>query len=71
MKQIIIVFLRFIILIPVGIGLSALLAWPVQFLWNHVMTQIFWGLRDISFLQAWGLSLLCGLLFKSSVRSEK
>jgi len=71
MKQIIIFFLRFIMMIPVAIGLSALLAWPIQFLWNHVMTQIFWGLRDISFLQAWGLSLLCGLLFKSSVRLEK
>jgi hypothetical protein len=52
-----------------GIGLivflSFLLSLPVMLLWDAVMPGIFPGLREITWLQAWGLSLLCGLLFKS------
>ena len=52
-----------------GIGLivflSFLLSLPVMLLWDAVMPSIFPGLHEITWLQAWGLSLLCGLLFKS------
>jgi hypothetical protein len=40
-------------------------AWPVQLLWNWLMTDLF-GLRRISFWEAWGLMILGALLFKSS-----
>lgn len=39
-------------------------AWPVQLLWNWLMTDLF-GLRHINFWEAWGLMILGGLLFKS------
>lgn len=48
------------------VGLSALFAWPVQLLWNGVAVNVVDGLHKVSFLQAWGLSLLTGLLFKSN-----
>lgn len=48
------------------VGLSALFAWPVQLLWNGVAVDAVDGLNRISFLQAWGLSFLTGLLFKSN-----
>lgn len=48
------------------VGLSALFAWPVQLLWNGVAVNAVDGLNRISFLQAWGLSLLTGLMFKSN-----
>lgn len=44
---------------------SFLLSLPVMLLWDAVMPEIFTGLHEITWLQAWGLSLLCGLLFKS------
>lgn len=42
---------------------------PVMFLWNWLMPAIF-GLPTISIWQAIGLSVLCGILFKSSSSSS-
>ena len=50
--------------------LSFLLSLPVMLLWDAVIPAIF-GLKEITWLQAWGLSLLCGLLFKSHTTSSK
>lgn len=41
---------------------SLILAWPMQMLWNWLVPTIF-GLGKISFLQAFGLKLLLGLIF--------
>ena len=40
-------------------------ALPVMWLWDWLMPTIF-GLKEITVFQAWGLSALCGLLFKSN-----
>jgi hypothetical protein len=50
--------------------LSFLLSLPVMLLWDAVMPSIFTGLHEITWFQAWGLSLLCGLLFKSHTSSK-
>ncbi|NBR06928.1 MAG: hypothetical protein EBT92_14295 [Planctomycetes bacterium] len=52
------------------VGISALLALPVMWLWNGLMPDIF-GLKSLTFLQAWGLSLLSEILFKSHNTSSK
>ena len=52
--------------IPLAVGLSALFAWPVQLLWNGVAVNVIDGLHKVSFLQAWGLTILSSFLFKSS-----
>ena len=51
--------------------LSFLLSLPVMLLWDAVMPSIFTGLHEITWMQAWGLSLLCGLLFKSHITHKK
>lgn len=53
-------------ILALAVGFSALIAWPVQLLWNGVVTQAINGTNTISFLQAWGLSILSSFLFKSS-----
>ena len=40
---------------------SLILAWPIQVLWNWVVPAVF-GLGRITFLQAFGLKLLIGLM---------
>lgn len=45
--------------------LAALFSIPVWLLWNWLMPELF-ALKTISWVQALGLSVLCGLLFKSS-----
>ena len=43
---------------------------PVYWLWNWLMPDLF-ALKEITWLQALGLSLLCSFLFKpSSAKSE-
>lgn len=41
---------------------SLILAWPLQLLWNWLVPSIF-GLGNITFIQAFGLKLLLGLVF--------
>ena len=52
------------------IGLSALFALPVMWLWNYVVPYQF-GLKEIDFLHAWALNLLCEFIFKSSTYSHQ
>jgi len=56
-----IVFLLFI---------SFLLSWPVFMLWNGCLVGAVTGVQEVTWLQAWGLSILCGLLFKPNGGSK-
>ena len=46
-----------------GIGLAFLFGWIVMLLWNWLMPDIF-GLKRVTYWQAWGLLILCCILFK-------
>lgn len=48
------------------VALSALCAWPVMILWNACLVGVVSGIKVIDFMSAWGIMLLCGLLFKPS-----
>lgn len=45
---------------------SFLFSLPVMLLWDAVVPTIFTSMKEITWLQAWGLSVLCSLLFKST-----
>jgi len=60
----------FLTAIVLAVVISFLLSLPVMLLWDWLMPTIF-GLPEITWLQAWGLGLLCGLLFKSHVTTNK
>jgi len=47
-----------------GIGFLALCGWVVMLLWNWLMPDIF-GLKPLNYWQAWGLLILCSILFKN------
>ena len=55
--------------VALAVIFSFLLSLPVMLLWDWLMPEIF-GLHEITWMQAWGLSLLCGLLFKSHTSSQ-
>jgi hypothetical protein len=50
--------------------MAALVSLPVMLLWDWLMPTIF-GLKEITWFQAWGLLFLCGLLFKSDITVKK
>lgn len=47
--------------------ISFLLAWPVFMLWNGCLVDAVSGVKEITWLQAWGITILCNFLFKTSV----
>lgn len=50
--------------------IGLILALPVMWLWNWLMPSIF-GLTSITWIQAWGINILCGFLFKPTVNVNK
>jgi len=48
----------------IGALMGLVFGWVVMLLWNWLMPLIF-GLTAITFWQAWGLVILCHLLFKA------
>jgi hypothetical protein len=49
------------------IALGFLLSWPIYMLWNGCLIGAVDGVHEITWLQAWGLNVLFGLLFKTNV----
>ena len=61
-----------IVLGIVGVlAISFLLSWPVYMLWNGCLVGAVVGVSQVTWLQAWGLTVLCGFLFKSNVSNSK
>jgi hypothetical protein len=51
--------------------LGFLLSWPVMWLWNNALVGAIVGINEVSWFQAWGISTLSGILFKTSVSNSK
>lgn len=49
---------------------STILALPVYWLWNWLIPSIF-GLRSISLLEALGLLMLSGILFRTNYNTDE
>lgn len=50
--------------------ISFLLSWPVYMLWNGCLVGAVNGVHEVSWLQAWGLNMLFGIMFKPSGSSK-
>ena len=64
MKDFIEVVGKIIGLIAGILFLSFLMSWPVMLLWNGCLVGALEGVREIGWLQAWGLQFLVNLMFK-------
>jgi len=53
---------RILMFAPLGLLALAAIGWLVMALWNWLMPELF-GLREITYWQAWGLFILGKLLF--------
>lgn len=51
--------------------ISFLLSWPVMWLWNNALVGAINGVNEVSWVQAWGISTLSGILFKTTVSNSK
>ena len=57
--------------IAVILFLSFLLSWPVMALWNGCLVGAVDGVKEIGWLQSWGLQFLINLLFQSKLSTKK
>ena len=70
MKDFIEVVGKIIVLIAGVLFLSFLLSWPVMMLWNGCLVGALEGVREIGWLQAWGLQFLVNLMFKVNLSKK-
>lgn len=63
----------FVILLAVvgALFVSFLFSLPVMLLWNGCLVDAVPGIKEITWLQGWGLSILTGILFKETGVSFK
>ena len=63
----------FMVLMVVGIavGFGLLFSVPVMLLWNGCLVPAIPAIAEIGLLQAWGIMILCSLLFKSTSATTK
>jgi hypothetical protein len=61
----------FVALVIFAIVLGFLLSWPIMWLWNNALVGAVNGVNEIGWLQAWGINILSGFLFKSSMSKTK
>ena len=61
-------------LLSAGIGLlvffGLLFSLPVMWLWNACLVAAIPGIKEIGWLQAWGIMILCGFLFKNTTATK-
>jgi hypothetical protein len=71
MKDVVIALSAILAGIATLLFLSFVLSWPVMMLWNLCLVDAVSGLKEIGWVQAWGISTLCGILFKTNVTNKK
>lgn len=50
---------------------SFIMSWPAMWLWNNALVGAVAGVNEVTWLQAWGISLLANFLFKNNVSIKK
>ena len=53
------------------LAVSFLLSWPVYMLWNGCLVDAVTGVKEVTWLQAWGITILCNFLFKKTSSKSK
>jgi hypothetical protein len=64
------IFGAFILAASLIVAVGLLFAIPVYLLWNWCLIGAVDGVHEITWLQAWGLNVLCNCLFKSSITKK-
>jgi uncharacterized membrane protein YccC len=71
MKNVVEALGTFIGIVAAILVVSFLLSWPVMMLWNGCLVGAVDGVREIGWLQAWGLQFMLNLMFKTKTSTKK
>lgn len=61
-------FAAVMFILGLAIFTSFLLAWPVMLLWNGCLVDAVEGVKGVTWLQAWGINLLAGIMFGTNTK---
>jgi hypothetical protein len=53
-----------VVAVSLVVVVGLLMSFPVMWLWNGCLVPAIVGIKELGLLQAWGILILCGLLFK-------
>lgn len=68
MGQKVIGMVVFVVAVMVFFGM--IISYPIMLLWNGCLVGAIDGVREISWLQSWGLFILANLIFKVEVSTK-
>lgn len=60
------IFAKIGVIVLLALVVSFIFSFPVMLLWNACLVPAIPSLVEIGWIQAWGILLLCGLLFKDN-----
>ena len=66
MEKAIAVIIAGVVALPMAVFISFILSWPLYMLWNGCLVGAIRGVNEVTWLQAWGLGILFGLMFKTT-----
>jgi hypothetical protein len=70
MEKAIAIIIASVVAIAMAVFMSFVLSWPLYMLWNGCLVGAVRGVNEVTWLQAWGLSILFGLMFKTTVNTK-
>lgn len=64
-------FIIVLLAIAASLLFCFLMAWPAMMLWNSCLVDAVPGVKEITWMQGWGIMILTSILFKESSVSLK
>lgn len=59
--------IRFLSVLIVGIVVGAIVSYPAMLLWNSCLVPAVPGIKEVSWIQAWGIMLMGQLMFQTKI----
>jgi hypothetical protein len=58
------------VVMTLAVILGLVMSFPTYLLWNDCLVPAVHGVNEIGWLQAWGLNILFGILFRAEVKKK-
>lgn len=71
MEAVIVALGALVVVIALVCVIGLIVSYPAMLLWNGCLVGLIDGVHEITWLQMWGIVVLFGILFKTSVSTKK
>lgn len=58
---------RFLSVLIIGIVVGAIVSYPVMLLWNSCLVPVVPGIKEVAWIQAWGIMVMGQLMFQTKI----